>query len=758
MFKDFYEKNRMEEDSGDIAIYESILPLLAEAADEDESSAEETKTSSAPKSKEDLEGKEFTLTSEGLTYLFKNPLNDNSDLMPNKATLFKLLTTDEAREEKSNGNLTTVIAVRFGNSCFKKIDDSTVAAPSDFFNAFTSDVKAKLSSSDLELFNKYFNIKASQIPSYGLTRAVPQTDAYTLLKALAKAGGTVKKQNSGPVRISLINVFIASEDHAYNLIMDKNDPVLSFDSVFTFDALYDGSKPYRMNKRGQEHEVYQVAGALFDAEQMLKNLKVWISKNPTEAKKKEEYDVDEQFTYIRDAYVSVLNDSDEFGTNSELAKENSKKFSPTDLVNALEYSSAVSKFTKEVTKFKKAYIVRKSITTYRKLEEEKLGYPEKTKHSTVDALICDINGGALINLLSEPTTKLKGHNGDGYVSVLKDDKEVARYYQISFKTKDTDSMGRAKGLLNSKGYAAAVNASDVYEESYAYEALMLAESIATRLSIAAQNGLDVLKKLGKETFSKMVKSASVLKKWGKTVIAKIKEASETRVMDYCFELYGLALTENATNHRDEITDYVSKIQESGKAVEYWERANEKILGMLKRIKSAPHAHHYRVYFNTPQTGNVTFESFVGQIYNFALLKTIEKLFLRSVDASQMEDYVQSLLDLYKEAIFGVTELPVWTIYRTSEDEIPYKYQGSRKTIDDNKSRMAANSTDIPLTVLKGENIKNGYHHFELYTLAQLVEDNGTFSPAYTKFAHIIKLPPQSDFTMIGLHQGKVVAE
>lgn len=734
MFKDYYESNRARQ----LSRLDETLSILAEA--EDGGFADRKSIT-----QKDFHGKTLRLTEAGFKALFKYPLEKSGDPLPDFADTFSLIdvkSTDGKQtleSYKSEGAYKRIIAYSTDHATFRELPNDFVDIPRDYFKEFMS------KSPDSEIYqfaNKFYwdkNLTDAENKERGALKSdsinhirVTREDAIATLKFGAEKVG---------LKYGIYTLLDEDTDMIYQIIYPAAREAVKIGFMFNVHEGATSGGKLKIKGSTQENETHTLLGFYYDAEELKKKIDTFRERNADV--KDEDLASNEQFQNLIEPYTDALHSSKEFNNKSSWIIKDHKTWGYEAWYTTLAYGIPATKFHKEIVKFSPVNIVCKSITEYRDLEEQLMKYGEnKIKRSTVDALVSSVPAAELLKLMNLPSTTLHGNASEGYVTVNKDGMVVAKYYQLSLKTKDTDQLGRAQTSL-SKKYKFAADASKMFEstnEADIYDAI-LKEGLISKLSSAAKSGLEVLKKLGKEQFQKLLSLTSKLKSWSSKLLSGIKTYTEANLSRLATELFGLPLTEARNDDIKQIIAQIMSLDEKGKIAKY-KNANSKIQNSLVAIKKSSFTKHCDLMYNVPvHVDNYDENLFLRQLFNFAFLESIKNLVIRNVDQKHMEEYVDELVDMYTDSIFGTTTLPVWRLYSNKgleDSKTPWEYLGTKATQKDYRTKNILNNmsgNDIPLTVIKGTSVKGGYHHFYLYTLTQLVDSDGAFAPMYMEFAH-----------------------
>jgi hypothetical protein len=539
-------------------------------------------------------------------------------------------------------------------------------------------------------------------------------------------------KNSAPTKFSrgVYYIFDTENEELYEIIYNKKDSKFAFDSLFTPSKPYegpeeDGRADFKISRKARELADIQILGVYFDANEMMENILHFQKDNP---EFKIPYEESSSFHSIVKPFEHALNSSKEFRRFNEIVKRDYKKFGYSDFIGICGMAGGFSKFVQEVVKISNPHIVFNSISEYKKLEAEKLGYKDEdvNKSSTVDALISTVDAEELFALISRKDSKLLSE--DSYVKVVDEaGKTLAKYWQVNLKESVETPMGRSQRYF-SKIYSMIVNAKEVFESYQNYEEL-LNESILEKLTDAAKKGAKFLKEVGKKLFDKIKYLILALKDWSVNVRENISKNVSGNVVEYALELFGKGLQEDV---KKEVSEIVEEVLKGGKT--NWKVANDKIERLVDILEKSKNKDLIVINFEDaeePTSFNVNL--FKRLIFNYSFLKAFQGVVANS--KNPLEKYIDELLGLYVEAVYGATKLPVWKVYAVFGGHKPYEFLGTRET--DKESRKESilknlGKEGVPLVVL--DLVPNrGAHGITINLLSDLINESGKFTPKYTVF-------------------------
>jgi hypothetical protein len=378
------------------------------------------------------------------------------------------------------------------------------------------------------------------------------------------------------------------------------------------------------------------------------------------------------------------------------------------------YAIGVSEFTKNVVKFSNPHILFDSMSEFYKAEAEKMKIDkegdEYGKTSTVDMIITNVPAGDLLKLMRDEDTTLEGK--DGAVLVMKGGKVAASYYQITLKkTTDTSSIGRNMRLVIKKfGDQFVGNASKLHEA--------LNEGLADKLSEIAKKGVSKLKELGSSFISKVKELAKMLRVWAGSFIDSLVNSTTEKIPSTVAELYPSLLTEGEVydkvtamgmKKRDVIPFLEEMISEKGadKVYESYKAANGKIEALLNKMGNGTKKNNVLINITVDEVTSAEFKStpvrfLVRQLFHYATLETFQKLLKDGQSGKKVAEVSSHIVDLFAEATFGSTTLPVWRVYSGEQKGDLYQLLGTKESFtSERKGRMENLKNDVVLITFTG---------------------------------------------------------
>lgn len=536
-------------------------------------------------------------------------------------------------------------------------------------------------------------------------------------------------RNTDPTKFARgVYYFLDKDNDLFvEFIYNKKDPKFAFENLFTESVPYSGEedgKGFKVSGRSQEYEDLQVLGLYFDADAMSQQIEEFAAKNQDLKIPYENKD----FKNIVRPFEVALESSDEFRPFSGIIKRDFKKFSYNDWLGACQLANGMTQFRKDVVKVTKPYIIFSSIDTFKKLETELMGYrseDEYGKPSTADVIVSTISTKDLLKGMEQKNVKLVGN--DDHVEVQRDGKIIGKYWQVSLKRSKEDSqLGRTQRHF-SKLYKMNVDAKNVFDSYISYENL-LTESVFEKLSSTAKKGAKFLKEIGKKFFDKIKYLILALKEWSTDFRNKIIKQMANTIVEDARHLYGLSMNESV---KEDINGIISTLLRSPD--KNWLFAKEKtdIIGTdLYRMKNDL----IKVFYESVEKPAKVIDTvFKKQIFVYSFMLAFKEVISRS--KMPLENYIDELLGLYIEAVYGATKLPMYKVYSTFNQHVPYEFIGTRETEKElRKGNILKNlaKEGYPLISLTIEP-KKGSHSIGLMLLTNILGEDGKFNPLYTKF-------------------------
>lgn len=750
MFKDFY----LKEEDRRLSILNEVLSSLNEESEDDES--------------DDSSDKIVSLSSKGLDQLFKKNFDDsleNLGIDKNDPFLVFDTSTDEGKDHLRKLLKKTRSDKRMEILLLKPMQSGTNKGYSRLIKPNAESQIYEISKEILGNFNdldstwktipadeKKFiqNIydrnarlkKDGEKSSSDSYLKISDTEAKDIINLLSKyypkkyVKGVYYFQNK---RTGVI----------YTVIYNKLDPAFKKDDMFekyreyspNIDYDKDGVKitSLKLDARSQEQETIQVLGFYYDAEESLKRLNSYFDRLDFPGDEAEGA-ILKHDSALKDIIEPFLNSLEHIESKSfvNIIKRINKNFCYLDWKLMFTLGIGATRFAKDVLKTSNSDMVFKNINEFKKAEADKMGSKESEdygKISTVDVVVStDLTSKQMMEYIRDPEIKLSAK--DRKIVMIRGNKELGSYYQISLKLGETTArVGRAQRLFG-KMVDMVVKTKDVYE-SYPSYGELLSESLLDKLTDSAKSGVNFLKKLGEGLYEKIRKLVTFLGKWAMTTFKKMKDSYRKDFIANTKELFGAALTESEETYNIKIFAKEMALKCMQEPEKFYDIANKKINAEIAKISASRYSDYYKTIFSDANFSSVSkkhMEScFYKQMFNYSFLKAFDHILLKS--ENPIEEYVDDILGLYIEAVHGSSTFPLWIIYG---DEGKYVYVGSKQENKDNRKTnilTGLSKSGFHVVVLDGRTVTNGAHSFRLYTLCDLinVEGKGEFAPKYTNF-------------------------
>jgi chorismate mutase len=516
----------------------------------------------------------------------------------------------------------------------------------------------------------------------------------------------------------------------FEIIYNKKDDKFSFDSLFEISAPYEGPSPngekFKISAYAQEINDIMALGVYFDANEMSSAIKSFQKDN-------KDLDIpyqDSSFKSIVTPFEKALNASDDFRRFNEVVKRDYKKFGYDDWYGVCILAGGMSQFVREQVSIKSPYIVLDSISEFKDLEAKKMSYKTDEEYddaygkvSTVEVVISSVPAKDLLKFISRKDTMFDPE--EAYVKIVDiDRKELARFWQISLKTTEASSLGKSQRYF-SKIYGMIVNSKEVFE-SYKEFPELLSEGLLQKLSDTAKKGVKFLEFVGKKFYDKIKFLITAMKDWSNSLRNNLSKNVSRNVVDDASELYGKGLTEDVKKEINEII--VELMNDSAK---YWRVGNEKIEKFIPEMNRNKNENIF-INFKPTTFQQPTENTFKKQIFTYSFLKAFQQVVINS--KNPLEKYIDELLGLYIEAVFGATRLPLWKVY-SAGSKPPYEFVGTKyTTMEERKGNIlkglgkdGMKIVSLDVTPLKGS------HKISVTILSNIISENGQFKPSYVYY-------------------------
>lgn len=536
-------------------------------------------------------------------------------------------------------------------------------------------------------------------------------------------------KNTDPAKFTMGVYYVLDKDNDlfFEYIYNKKTDLFSFENMFKEAQPYEGEsegKGFKISGKAQDNEEVQVLGLYFDAKEMMNQISKFQASHqdlttPFENK---------EFKAIVKPFETALNASDEFKTFNGVIKKSYPKFSYSDWFMICQLANGMTQFRKDVVKISNPYIIFDKIPKFKELEAEKLGYKEEGdygKVSTSDVIISNIPGNDVLEYMKSPDTKLVPENQA--VNIVREGKVLGKFWQVSLKISTKDSqLGRSQKYF-SKVYGMQVKGKDVYE-SLDFDQV-LSEGILEKLSDTAKKGAKFLKEVGKKFYDKIKYLFLALKEWSGNFRDKLTKEVSNQIVEDARRLYGKALTESVAGDISTLIITLLNAPEKN-----WEMANEKLNilgGDLMKMNSSIVTTKFSTAYKPPK---VTENVFKKQIFTYSFMLAFKSVVENS--KNPLEKYIEELLGLYIEAVFGATQLPLWKVYSTINDHAPYEFVGTKESSKEfRKGNILKNlkNDGLPLVYTLFQPSK-GFHIIDMELLSNIIGEDGKFNPYYTHFS------------------------
>lgn len=728
MFKDFYSKNKEEK----IKLLDEMFSLLSE---------DDSKNN----------GEYLKLTTSGKEQIFNKNFEDIPDIGPTNR--FKLLSAKTDKEE-----IKSLIKSKKAKGKYKEVFSIRLVP-----KAGVSRGNIRMTQTDVD--SDIFNFPRGMISSYfsgandNWTK-VPKDekekiDNISERDSRAKNAGEGTNRNFIRIDKSELNIILdvlnkyytdifakgayylydVGTEILYKVVFNAKDEIFAKSNLFEPYEEYKGPivdekgkvKGFKLDTKAGDHETIQVLGFFFDTSVVRADLEELQDVGHFDAN---DIPSGPAFEKAIKPFVEAMNKNEDYKLFIRVVKEAYKYFSFADWYYILDFAGAASFFAKKVLQTNDISIIHGSINDFKEVESKSMFYKnEETygKTSTVDCIISkNLTKDKIFSLVADDSVSLR--SGDGVVDIVKAGKVVGSYYQISLKSPGA-SLGRIQRFF-AKTYKMAIKSKELYDNYATYEEL-ISESLLSTLVGKAKEGVEALKKLGKSFYDKVRALIVKLSNWKNSTIKKIEQLQKSKTLGLATELYNLTLTEDAKNDLIKVVDTCMQSPDK-----YFDIGNNKICLALRRISGSKYASMYKAIVEYPSKKDVKDYNknlFVNQIINYSFLEAFDEVLLHS--ENPIEEYIDELLNIYIEAIFGSTILPVWKV-KTLFDDIPYEYLGTKEgTKEERKENILKNLNQdgMHLIILKADSITNGVNNLQLYIISNIISEDGAFYPKYTRY-------------------------
>lgn len=324
---------------------------------------------------------------------------------------------------------------------------------------------------------------------------------------------------------------------------------------------------------------------------------------------------------------------------------NNKEFQILDWVQIVRLMLGTSKFSKQVSKISKPYLIHKSMSEFRKVSstEEK-----DSKVSTVDMVISSVPANKLISLLKTESAKV---NEDGSVTVGKD---AATFYQISLKKTADAQLGSVKSYImaNYKAVSKEEAGKEIVKES-------LNESVLKNVSEKLKVGVEQIKKLGSEIVKRISSFVKNLVSTFSNIIGKIESGANKNKKTYAVDLFSNILTEAESSYQEIVSSYEAlsqdeKIKACNKAIKKVNASLKELKSKIEKIQNCGAGIEF--IDSVIDVAPNTFNSLVG---NYSIIKTLDSMVTELNEPSKL---IVGITNLLSEALFGRSKFPIYIVY------------------------------------------------------------------------------------------------
>jgi len=486
----------------------------------------------------------------------------------------------------------------------------------------------------------------------------------------------------------------------------------------------------------KDHENFQVLGVYFPkAAETYHEIVDYVEKNGQEGNVKSE-----RFkSIIKPLTVAIQRYIDEADRPQLIVKTLNDildKGNFNDILRVVAYAAGVSKFKhdKAPNHHHVVFEGMNGAKGYRALEASKMGYKadsgdEYGKATTADFILSNVDNKELLNLIKAPNNKLEAASNGSINVVDGEGKVLANYFAVSLKSikNESGSIGRTHSLVKKTAGDILPSAEkQLFGESVSVEQMLnINEGVFAKLSELGQKGLLKLKELGANFVAKVVKLSQYLRSVTKSSVQKFVTMVNAYLPKAYAALYTSQLQEAEEFKNTNIIKMVEDLFAREDKVALFNRANERITTELKKINNGKVVGNVFVDVKVGTPKKLEANSFKRQIFHYAFIVTFQQLFINGMSESrkQVVEAIHTIVDLYAEAIFGATKLPLWRVYR---------YQGSDSAVYDNamskdsfkkdkKEKLEALAKDMILMHFRGDTADG---HLYIDFLVDPIDDEG----------------------------------
>jgi len=219
-----------------------------------------------------------------------------------------------------------------------------------------------------------------------------------------------------------------------------------------------------------------------------------------------------------------------------------------------------------------------------------------------------------------------------------------------------------------------------------------------------------------------------------------KSLAAVEIIKNYFNCGNIFVNKRYDNHREHIYRYcVRSIKEINEIIvelmndsaKYWRVGNEKIAKFIPEMNRNKNE-NISINFKPAIFQQPTDNTFKKQIFTYSFLKAFQQVVINS--KNPLEKYIDELLGLYIEAVFGATRLPLWKVY-SAGNKPTYEFVGTKyTTMEERKGNIlkglgkdGMKIVSLDVTPLKGS------HKISVTILSNIISENGQFKPSYVYY-------------------------
>lgn len=559
----------------------------------------------------------------------------------------------------------------------------------------------------------------------------------------------MKKKNDVPKTLKLNRFYLYSEtaktllEVVYNEEQKDTTPIeilspldAGEEKKESKDGKEKKEKKFNVDVSGKDHENFQVLGVYFPkATETYHEIIDYIEKNGQEGNVKSE-----RFkSIIKPLTVAIqryIDEADRPQLIVKTLKDILEQGNFNDILRVVAYAAGVSKFKhdKAPNHHHVVFEGMNGAKGYRALEASKMGYKadsgdEYGKTTTADFILSNVDNKELLNLIKAPSNKLEAASNGSINVVDGEGKVLANYFAVSLKSikNESGSIGRTHSLVKKTAGDILPSAEkQLFGESVTVEQILnINEGVFAKLSELGQKGLLKLKELGANFVAKVVKLSQYLRSVTKSSIQKFVTMVNAYLPKAYAALYTTQLQEAEEFKNTNIVKMVEDLFAREDKVALFNRANERITTELKKINNGKVVGNVFVDVKVGTPKKLEANSFKRQIFHYAFIVTFQQLFINGMSESrkQVVEAIHTIVDLYAEAIFGATKLPLWRVYRyQGADSAVYDNAMSKDSFKkDKKEKLEALAKDMLLMHFRGDTADG---HLYIDFLVDPIDDEG----------------------------------